>query len=132
MWQMLLISSSLSSSPLPSNDETAGLLKQFDHQLRLLPDERWRSLAEEEEAHQPPLLLRVALRESVKDDTAPYRRHMIVLSTHPAVAQAAKELRLQIKVCKDHDDLAKYLLWLHRDPAAAALVASRAPWRARE
>ena len=28
----------------------------------------------------PPLLLRVALHESVKEDTAPYRRHVVAMS----------------------------------------------------
>eukprot|EP00966_Prymnesium_polylepis_P286095 6608698-Prymnesium_polylepis.1 len=42
------------------------------------------------EAHQPPLLLRVALRESVKEDTAPYAAALAPRSPRFADARAAR------------------------------------------
>ena len=40
----------------------------------------------------------MALRESVKADTAPYRRHMVVLSHLEAVTEAKRRLGLQVQV----------------------------------
>ena len=81
--------------------------------VRMLDAARWVELAAEEEAHLPPLLLRVALRESVKRDTAPYRRHTVVLSPLAAVSEAKRRLGLQLQVCRPaalHD----YLSWLRQ------------------
>lgn len=132
MWQMLLLTTdsaaSRSGAHLPPNPQVAGLLQSHAHQLRILPEDRWLKLAQSETSSaDPPLLLRVALRESVKEDTAPYRRHIVAMSSNPAVAKSAGAQRLQLKVCRSHEELSKYLTWLKRDGTAGAAV-SKAPW----
>ena len=59
---------------------------------------------------------------------APNPSSKLISRDAPWRVQAARELRLQLKVCRDHDDLGKYLNWLRRDPSAAAAARS-APWR---
>ena len=73
----------------------AHLATRHRAQVRMLDSARWEGIAAEVEPHLPPLLLRVALRESVKADTAPYRRHMVVLSHLEAVTEAKRRLGLQ-------------------------------------
>ena len=91
----------------------------------MLDAARWEGIAAEVEPHLPPLLLRVALRESVKADTAPYRRHMVVLSHLEAVTEAKRRLGLQVQVCKP-PALRDYLGWLQQTRAS---VAARGWWR---
>ena len=90
----------------------------------MLDAARWEGIAAEVEPHLPPLLLRVALRESVKADTAPYRRHMVVLSHLEAVTEAKRRLGLQVQVCKP-PALRDYLGWLQQTRAS---VAARGRW----
>ena len=87
--------------------------------VRMLDAARWEGIAAEVEPHLPPLLLRVALRESVKADTAPYRRHMVVLSHLEAVTEAKRRLGLQVQVCKP-PALRDYLGWLQQTRASVA------------
>ena len=94
------------------------------NQVRLLDAARWRETLEESEPNLPPLLLRVALRESVKLDTAPYRRHMVVLSPRAAISEAKKKLALQVQVCRP-DALHDYLGWVQQ--AIASVAAREAP-----
>ena len=100
--------------PLPPPLVTAPCAK-----VRMLDAARWEGIAAEVEPHLPPLLLRVALRESVKADTAPYRRHMVVLSHLEAVTEAKRRLGLQVQVCKP-PALRDYLGWLQQTRASVA------------
>ena len=61
-----------------------------------------------------------ALRECVKLDTAPYRRHAVVLSPRADVGEAKKRLGLQVQVCRGPDTLAAYLGWLQEAVLAVA------------
>lgn len=87
--------------------------------VRMLDAARWEAVAAEVEPHLPPLLLRVAMRESVKADTAPYRRHMVVLSHLEAVTEAKRRLGLQVQVCRPAA-LRDYLGWLQQTRASVA------------
>jgi hypothetical protein len=87
--------------------------------VRMLDAARWEAIAAEVEPHLPPLLLRVALRESVKADTAPYRRHMVVLSHLEDVTEAKRRLGLQVQVCRPAA-LRDYLGWLQQTRASVA------------
>lgn len=88
-------------------------------QVRMLDSARWEGIATEVEPHLPPLVLRVALREIVKADTAPYRRHMVVLSHLEAVTEAKRRLALQVQVCRPAA-LRDYLGWLQQTRASVA------------
>ena len=103
----------------------AHLATRHRAQVRMLDSARWEGIAAEVEPHLPPLLLRVALRESVKADTAPYRRHMVVLSHLEAVTEAKRRLGLQVQVCRPAA-LRDYLGWLQQTRAShGASVAAR-------
>ena len=75
----------------------------------MLDKTRWLEVAAEAGHSLPPLLLRVALRESVKLDTASCRRHMVVLSPLEAVEATKLKLDLQVQVCRSPDALRDYL-----------------------
>tara|TARA_B110001452_G_C15230204_1_gene426194 strand:+ start:155 stop:439 length:285 start_codon:yes stop_codon:yes gene_type:complete len=85
----------------------------------MLDGSRWAEALAESEKNLPPLLLRVALREAVKLDTAPYRRHAVVLSPRADVGDAKKRLGLQVQVCRP-DTLHAYLAWLQQAVLAVA------------
>ena len=104
---------------------SAHLATRHRAQVRMLDSARWEGIAAEVEPHLPPLLLRVALRESVKADTAPYRRHMVVLSHLEAVTEAKRRLGLQVQVCRPAA-LRDYLGWLQQTRAShGASLAAR-------
>jgi len=63
---------------------------------------------------QLPLLLDLALHESVTLDTAAYRRHVVVLTTELAISQKIREEHLQIHVCTNAEGVKDYLEWLRQ------------------
>ena len=116
-WRILLIAADGAGRPVAPTEQTQRFLVERSEEVRVLDSARWAETLAEAEPNLPPLLLRVALRESVKLDTAPYRRHTVVLSPLEAVSEAKRRLSLQVQVCRPaalHD----YLGWLQQAKAS--------------
>ena len=75
--------------------------------LALLEPLRWEKQLSMFQDDSVPPLLRIAMAESVMADVMPYCRHMIVLSNEKALKTCAAKQSLQVKVCKDADELSK-------------------------
>ena len=109
---------------------TSALQRFLDEHRRdvcLLPKKRWiREAREEASAASAPVLLRIAMREMLRLDVMPHRRHAVVLSAEPQVARSAQHAQLQLKVCRDADSVRQYLQWLRRSDLEVATRRARA------
>ena len=120
-WKVVVVSTDGADGKEEPNEATRAVLRERKGEASLLDERRWQALLGERMEMLPPMLLRVALRESAKEEVARKHRHAVVLSPHPSVAEAAAAQQLQLSVVSSAAELADHLTSIKEATEAVAV-----------
>ena len=118
-WRLVLVTMDSKGNFVEPNEEIRDWLDSSTD-LALLEPLRWEKQLSMFPDDSVPPLLRIAMAESAMADVMPYCRHIIVLSNDKALKAFVAKESLQIKVCKDTDDLKLFTNWLQKRSVQAS------------